>query len=238
MSSMLSVVFLVAAAAAESEIDPSPDSPPVPAPEAPPAPAAPPVPAPEAPVAPEAPLAPEAPVAPLAAPAPGPSDAMRDAPSPTDPRFMRLDGFAEAPIWIKTTPNVKFNVVETRFRVVDASGVLTVADVAHRLGDEAVLARRKREITTGVVVGSAGLALAASMLVAHSVEEINADPVAEPVTAITGALGFVVGVGSFGAVLQANERPWDYWTPDELRVKLTAWNLRNFGVPPLTQPAP
>lgn len=179
---------------------------------------------------------PAAPPEPPVAPAPASPDALRDAPSPVDPRTMRLDGFVEAPVWLSIGPKVSFNQVEQRFRVVDGSGMLTVAEVSQRLGDQAVIDRRKREVTTGVTVGSVGLALAAAMLAAHSIEEVNADPVAEPVTAITGSLGFVVGIGSFGAVIQGNERPWDYWSPDELRVKLTAWNLRTFGVPPLTGP--
>ena len=176
-------------------------------------------------------------VAPAEAPPVAAPNAVRDAPSATDPRYMRLDGFVEAPVWLRTSPKLSLNGVESRFRVLDSSGLLTVAEVASRLGDEAVLGRRKREITSGVAIGSVGLAVAATMLTLHSIEEINNDPVAEPITALTGVAGFVVGIGSFGAVIQANERPWDYWSPDELRVKLTAWNLSNFGVPPLTEPA-
>jgi hypothetical protein len=144
---------------------------------------------------------------------------------------MRLDGFVDAPVLVRIDKKMEFNVVEKRFRVVDDSGLLTVADIAVRLGDEAVLARRKKEVTTGLAVGVSGLAVAAAMLAVHSIEEVNKDPVYEPATAVTGTLGFIVGIGAIGGVIQANERPWSYWSPDELREKLTAYNLAHFGVP-------
>jgi hypothetical protein len=164
-------------------------------------------------------------------PAPASPDAARFTPAPVDPRWMRLDGFVDAPVLVRIDKKMEFNVVEKRFRVVDDSGLLTVADIAVRLGDEAVLARRKKEVTTGLAVGVSGLAVAAAMLAVHSIEEVNKDPVYEPATAVTGTLGFIVGIGAIGGVIQANERPWSYWSPDELREKLTAYNLAHFGVP-------
>jgi len=138
-----------------------------------------------------------------------------------NPLTMRIAGIQEVPAEFRIGPGPK---TERRYQVVDHTGPLSVTEIAARLGDTSVQAKRKKEVTVGAVIGSIGLATAASMLAAHSVETINSDPVAEPVTAITGVLGFVVGVGAFGSVLQADHRPWAYWSPEELQPKVDAAN--------------
>ncbi len=140
-----------------------------------------------------------------------------------NPLTMKIAGIQEVPAEFRIGPGPK---TERRYQVVDRTGPLSVTEIAARLGDTSVQAKRKKEVTVGAVIGSIGLATAASMLAAHSVESINSDPVAEPVTAITGVLGFVVGVGAFGSVLQADHRPWAYWSPEELQPKVDAANAK------------
>lgn len=172
------------------------------------------------------------PPAPAAVPAPPPEPAPAAAPAPTggdvtvatvekNPLAMKLTGFVDAPAELHLG---KGPATVRHFQVVDHAGPLSVAEIAARVGDPAVQARRKKEVTVASVIGGLGLATAASMLAAHSVESINNDPTLEPVTAITGVLGFVVGVGAFGGALQGNQRPWVYWTPEELQAKVDAAN--------------
>ncbi|MSQ01030.1 MAG: hypothetical protein EXR71_03930 [Myxococcales bacterium] len=161
----------------------------------------------------------------------------------TDPRALRLAGFVDAPS-VSFTPKLDFKVIEHRFRVADGDGLLTVEDTARRVGDVDVRAKRKRQATVGAIVGSLGLAVGATMLAVHSVDEIGDDPVYSPLTAITGVAGAVTGIGALGSVLQTNERPWLYWTAAVLAPKLDAWNLANVGpgvtpaMPAATEPAP
>lgn len=138
-----------------------------------------------------------------------------------NPLTMRLAGFHDAPAELRFG---KGPTIVHRYAVVDGSGPLSVAEIAARLGDTEVQKRRKQEVTVASVIGGIGLATAASMLAVHSIEEVNNDPVLEPVTAIAGVVGFVVSVGSFGSALQGNQRPWVYWTPEELQPKLDAAN--------------
>ncbi len=147
---------------------------------------------------------------------------------PADPRALRLAGFVEAQ-GVSFTPKLDFKAIEKRFRVADSDGMLTVDETARRVGDVDVRAKRKKQATVGAIVASFGLALGATMLALHSVEEIGDDPVYSPLTAITGVAGAVTGISALGSVLQANERPWLYWTAESLAPKLDAWNLANVG---------
>lgn len=178
-------------------------------------------------------VAPESPP-PVAAPPPAEAPPAEAVPgnltvpsAANNPLTMRIAGIQEVPAEFRIGPGPK---TERRYQVVDHTGPLSVTEIAARLGDTSVQTKRKKEVTVGAVIGSIGLATAASMLAAHSVESINSDPVAEPVTAITGVLGFVVGVGAFGSVLQADHRPWAYWSPEELQPKVDAANAK---LPPI-----
>ncbi len=160
-----------------------------------------------------------------------------------DPRAVRLAGFVETQ-GVSFTPKLNFKAVEQRFRVVDGDGMLTVDETARRVGDADVRAKRKKQATVGAVIGTLGLAIGATMLALHAVDDIADDPVYSPLTAITGVAGAVTGIGALGSVLQANERPWLYWTAETLAPKLDAWNLMNVGpsvapaMPPASVPTP
>ena len=175
----------------------------------------------------DVPSAPPPPVVEAPAPPPEPVPAapasgnLTVAEAAKNPLTLRLAGLQEVPaeFSLKKGPKTVW-----RFQVVDGTGPLSVSELLLRVGDPAVQARRKKEVTVASVVGGIGLATAVSMLAAHSVESINTDPTLEPITAVTGVVGFVVGVGAFGGALQGNQRPWVYWTPEELQPKLDAVN--------------
>lgn len=185
-------------------------------------------------------VAPAVPVAtPAATAVPDPS---QPAPRPADSRALRLDGFQDTPAALRLGgPGVQTGKVEHRFQVVGPGGVMSVTELLRTVPDLEVAKLRKREVTVAVILGSIGVATAASMLAVHSIEEVNNDPVAEPITAVAGTLGFVLGVVAIGQPLQSNTQPWRYWTAETLRPRVEAYNVAlsaNLPLAPIGPPLP
>lgn len=154
------------------------------------------------------------------------ADPSPPAPRPADPRALWLDGFQDTPMALHIGgAGVQSGKVEHRFQVVGPNGPMSVTELLRTLNDPIVAKKRKQEVTVAVILGSVGIATAASMLAAHSLEEVNNDPVAEPVTAVAGTLGFVLGVVAFGQPLQSDTQPWRYWTSETLRPRVDAYNM-------------
>ncbi|GDX82483.1 hypothetical protein LBMAG42_42940 [Deltaproteobacteria bacterium] len=168
-----------------------------------------------------------------------PGAALAPTPKPTDPRSLRLDGFLDTPMALRLGGSgVQTGAIEHRFQVVGPNGPMSVTELLRTVNDPEVARIRKREVTLGVILGSVGVATAASMLAVHSIEEVNNDPVAEPVTAVAGTLGFVVGVVAFGQPLQSDGQPWRYWTAETLRPKVDAYNAALSTAAPMPPAAP